>query len=274
MKAFRVALVVQKSIPGAFEENLLASMKIIALAASNGAKVIVFPEMNLTGYTAGLKTLSIAQPMNHKLLGSLSSAANKFEISILAGMAEQGENNQVFASHLVFSPGKPADQYRKIHTAPNEKKYFSPGNKVKIFQHKQVHFGIQLCYDAHFPELSTAMAVQGADIIFIPHASPRGTPKEKYRSWMRHLTARAFDNGVFIAAVNQTGDNAQGLTFPGLALLIGPDGNIVSKYLNPEETIQEETIHYADIDLNELTRVRSHRMRYFLPNRRTDLFGC
>ncbi len=268
MKSFRVALVVQKCIPGAFEKNCLASMEIIALAAANGAKAIVFPELNLTGYTAGLKTVSIAQPMDHKLLVSLSRAADKFEVSILAGMAEQAENNRIFASHLVFSPGKPADQYRKIHTAPNEKEYFSPGNRVKIFEHEGISFGIQLCYDAHFPELSTAMAVQGADIIFIPHASPRGTSKEKYQSWMRHLTARAFDNGIFIAAVNQTGDNAQGLIFPGLALLIGPDGNIISKYIEPEETI-----HYVNIDLDALTRVRSHRMRYFLPNRRNDLFG-
>ena len=202
------------------------------------------------------------------MLLSLSSVADKFEITILAGMAEQAENNRVFASHLVFAPWKPAEKYQKIHMAPNEKEYFSPGNKVEIFEHKNVHFGIQLCYDAHFPELSTAMAVQGADIIFIPHASPRGTPQEKYQSWMRHLTARAFDNGVFIAAVNQTGDNTQGLVFPGLALLIGPDGNIVSKRVDPKEAI-----HYVDIDLDALTRVRSHRMRYFLPNRRLDLFG-
>ncbi len=70
--------------------------------------------------------------------------------------------------------------------------------------------GIQLCYDAHFPELSTRMAVNGADIIFMPHASPRGTPSQKLTSWLRHLTARAFDNGVFIVACNQNGDNQKG----------------------------------------------------------------
>jgi N-carbamoylputrescine amidase len=111
------------------------------------------------------------------------------------------------------------------------------------------------------------MAVQGADIIFIPHASPRGSSQEKYQSWMRHLTARAFDNGIVIAAVNQTGDNTRGLIFPGLALVIGPDGNIISKFIDPNERL-----HIVDIDLDLLDRVRSHRMRYFLPNRRTDLF--
>jgi predicted amidohydrolase len=268
MKHFRVALVVQKSIPGAFEKNLSASLEAISQAASKMAQMVVFPEMNLSGYMTDPKIVSIAQPVSGKLIQSLSKAADTFDIAILSGMAEQDKNNQIYASHLVFSPKRPVERYRKIHMAPNEKEYFSPGNLVPTFQHKGVHFGIQLCYDAHFPELSTAMAVKGADIIFIPHASPRGSSKQKYQSWMRHLTARAFDNGIFIAAVNQTGDNTCGLNFPGLALLIGPDGNIVSKFLDTNEKI-----HYVDIDLEALDRVRSHRMRYFLPNRRPDLFG-
>ena len=268
MKSLRLALVVQRCIPGVFEKNLSASLRAVALAAEQKAQMVVFPEMNLSGYMAGPKILSIAQPVSEQLIQTLSAAADKFDISILVGMAELAKENQIFATHLVFSPHSPMEHYRKIHMAPNERDYFSPGNKIKLFTKKNLHFGIQLCYDAHFPELSTAMAVQGADIIFIPHASPRGTSKEKYQSWMRHLTARAFDNGVFIAAVNQTGDNTRGLIFPGLALLIGPDGNIISKFIDPNEKI-----HIIDIDLGALDRVRSHRMRYFLPNRRSDLFG-
>jgi predicted amidohydrolase len=267
MKNLKVALVVQKSISGAFEKNLAVSMEAIAHAASQNAQMVVFPEMNLSGYLAGPKIRSLAHSVSRELIHVLSTAADKLDICILVGMAEQAGKNRICASHLVFSPNSPMNRYRKIHMAPNEQEYFSPGNKVDIFSHKNIRFGIQLCYDAHFPELSTAMALKGADIIFIPHASPRGNPEEKYQSWMRHLTARAFDNGVFIAAVNQTGDNGGGLVFPGLALLIGPDGNIISKFIDPEEKI-----HFVDIDLTALERVRSHKMRYFLPNRRSDLF--
>jgi N-carbamoylputrescine amidase len=266
MRPLRLALVVQRCIPGAFEKNLSASLKAVCLAAEQNAQMVVFPEMNLSGYMAGPKIASIAQPVSQKLLQTLSDAADKFDISILVGMAE-AKVNEIYATHLVFSPQNPMEQYRKIHMAPNERDYFSPGNEIKLFTNNTLCFGIQLCYDAHFPELSTAMAVQGADIIIIPHASPRGNSIEKYQSWMRHLTARAFDNGVFIAAVNQTGDNTCGLIFPGLALLIGPDGNIISKFIDPKEKI-----HIVDIDLGALDRVRSHRMRYFLPNRRSDLF--
>jgi N-carbamoylputrescine amidase len=266
MKPLRLAFAVQRCVPGAFEKNLASSLETVARAAGQKARMVVFPEMNLSGYMAGPEILSIAQPVSQQLIQTLSAAADEFDISILVGMAE-AKDKQIFATHLVFSPGSPMAQYRKTHMAPNEQAYFSPGNDIQTFKNKDFCFGIQLCYDAHFPELSTAMAVQGADIIFIPHASPRGSSQEKYRSWMRHLTARAFDNGIFIAAVNQTGDNTRGLIFPGLALVIGPDGNIISKFIDPNERL-----HIVDIDLDLLDRVRSHRMRYFLPNRRTDLF--
>ncbi len=65
------------------------------------------------------------------------------------------------------------------------------------------------------------MAVKGAEILFLPHASPRGLAIDKHRSWMRHLTARAFDNSVFVVACNQTGYNGKGLTFPGNAVVLG-----------------------------------------------------
>jgi N-carbamoylputrescine amidase len=127
--------------------------------------------------------------------------------------------------------------------------------------------GIQLCYDAHFPELTTRMAVDGADIIFMPHASPRGTPQKKLDSWMRHLSARAFDNGIYIVACNQVGKNQMGLGFPGLAVAIGPSGNILK-----DKTTDREGVLITDLKAEELSAVRDHRMRYFLPNRRPELY--
>jgi N-carbamoylputrescine amidase len=101
----------------------------------------------------------------------------------------------------------------------------------------------------------------------MPHASPRGTPESKFNSWQRHLPARAFDNSVFIVACNQTGDNAAGLGFPGVALALGPSGEILEKRVNDEEGLL-----VTDLKADDLARVHNHRMRYFLPNRRSDLF--
>ena len=267
MKALRVALAVQHCRADAFDENLRDSLTLIHRAADQGADLVVFPEMNLTGYVAGENILSIARPLPRDLENQLAQVAEEKKTTLLVGMALKDESGHVRPTHLVFAPGCPTASYCKTHLAPNEQTHFTPGDRAPVFQHPAAKFGIQLCYDSHFPELTTAMALKGADIIIIPHASPRGNPRSKFVSWMRHLSARAFDNGVFVLAVNQTGDNGQGLTFPGLAIAIGPDGNIIHKYLS-----MEESLVMVDLDPELMEHVRSHRMRYFLPNRRQDLF--
>ncbi|HCY85442.1 MAG TPA: amidohydrolase, partial [Desulfobacteraceae bacterium] len=255
---------------GDFEGNLSRTLTRSEEAASMGADIVVFPEMNLTGYVPGEKCRQIAVPLASQWTDRLSKAADRLNIIILAGLVEKAgnpsESGQMFATHLAFFPEASPGRYRKLHLSPFEAPYFTPGSRVPVFERLGLRFGVQLCYDAHFPDLSTAMALKNADVVFIPHASPRGTAEDKYNSWMRHLTARAFDNGMYVAAVNQTGKNGGGLEFPGLALCIGPDGNLASK-----KTDGCEAIHMVEIDRNALDRVRSHKMRYFLPNRRPDL---
>ncbi|MCJ7775963.1 MAG: nitrilase, partial [Desulfobulbaceae bacterium] len=91
--------------------------------------------------------------------------------------------------------------------------------------------------------------------------------KGKFQSWMRHLPARAFDNGVFIVACNQVGSNSDGFLFPGVALVLGPDGQTLAKY-----TGREERILFADLKADYLQDVRLHRMKYFIPQRRPGLY--
>jgi len=262
MTTIRAALVVQNCPVKTFNDNLSRTLDTIDRAADLKADIIVFPEMNLTGYAAG--DVSLARPLDPEWVEKLSRAARRLDMTILTGLAEKAENGRVYATHLVTGPNQSPVYYRKIHLSPFEASCYTPGNTVRLFTHKGIRFGIQLCYDAHFPELATAMSLKQADIIFIPHASPRGTSEDKYISWMRHLPARAFDNGVFVAAVNQTGDNGTGLNFPGLAMVLGPDGRLVSKKM-------DGGIHIIEMDMADIERVRSHKMRYFLPNRRPDL---
>ncbi|MBU1343839.1 MAG: amidohydrolase [Proteobacteria bacterium] len=268
MTIVKTALIVQNCIAGNFKKNLESSRNFILSAVQKGARIIVFPEMNLTGYVAGPDILSISRPINEDLVTVFSTIAKELTITILIGLAERTLQKKIYATHLVFLPDGSYETYRKIHTAPFEKKYFTPGNKISLFQSHGLIFGVQLCYDAHFPELSLAMALKKADVIFIPHASPRGSSQEKYESWIRHLRARAFDNGIYIAACNQTGDNTKGLFFPGISIFIGPDGNIINKSID-----ESEGVHIVTIKKTALDQVRSHKMKYFLPYRRKDLFN-
>lgn len=263
----RVALAVTRSPVAAIQQNLENTARWTQFAKSRGADMICFPEMNVTGYSTRLEIADLAESIPGTITRALTRLAASENIVILAGMAEKDQNNGIFASHLVVSPKGIQGVYRKIHISPPEKERFHPGKHIPVFKTEKTRFGVQLCYDAHFPGLSTHMAVKGVDMILIPHASPRGTPEQKFTSWNRHLPARAFDNGIFVLACNQTGKNGLGLDFPGMAVVIGPSGEIIKN-----DTSGEEGVLIADLKADDLKKVRNHRMRYFLPNRRPDLY--
>jgi N-carbamoylputrescine amidase len=267
MKNIRIAAVIFNSVVGRVGANLDRMLPWIKKAKKEGADLICFPELNVTGYCTDPAIRESAESIPGPISQQLEHMARTHQMVILAGMAEKDSNGRLFASHLVITPAEIAGIYRKLHIAPPEQPLFSQGKQVPLFNILGVKLGIQLCYDAHFPELSTRMAVDGADVIFMPHASPRGTPQKKLNSWMRHLSARAFDNGVFIVACNQVGENQMGLTFPGLAVAIGPSGNILEDHITDKESML-----VIDLKADDLADVREHRMRYFLPNRRPDLY--
>ncbi len=266
MKSIRIAVVISNSPVGKIRQNLDALAGRVKEAKKKNAAIICFPEMNITGYSTRKKIVDSAQFVPDSVTGELAKLAEKENITILAGLAEKDKKGRIFAGHLVVTPQGLSGVYRKLHIAPPEQRIFSPGKNIPLFETQGVRFGIQLCYDAHFPELSTRMAIEGADLIFIPHASPRGTPDEKFSSWMRHLTARAYDNGLFIVACNQTGENKKGLNFPGIALVIDPSGNVIAKDVSGKENMI--VVH---LKAGDLAKVRNHKMRFFLPNRRPDL---
>jgi len=267
MKNIRIAAIVFKSILGKTAANLDRMSRWIKKASDKNAAIVCFPELSITGYHVGKEILSTAETIPGPSTDYLANLAKIHRISILAGLAEIDTAGHLYATHVIITPHGLKGCYRKTHLGPSEKERFTAGDLIPVFEDSGINFGIQLCYDAHFPELSTAMALKNADVIFIPHASPRTSPEEKINSWMRHLSARAYDNGVFIIACNQCGKNGKGLSFPGVGVVLSPAGEIIKSY-----TDMEEHMLVADLKANDLKKVRTHKMRYFLPNRRPEIY--
>jgi len=269
MHSLRIAAAVVPAPIGEKEANLTRIAHWTAIAADRGCRLICFPEMSITGYCNQEAMSGFAEEIPGPTSDRLLALARETGVTILAGMAEKDAAGRLYIVHLAAGPGGDLAVYRKLHLAPPEQALYAPGKKIPLFKVDGTTCGIQLCYDAHFPELTTRMAVDGADVIFVPHASPsRGmSVADKHQSWMRHLPARAYDNSLFIVACNLCGDNCNGLDFPGNALIVDPSGIILDKKLDASEDLV-----VADLEAAAVEHVRGHRMRYFLPNRRTDLY--
>lgn len=268
MQDLTIAAITCESRVGEIEHNLETTIEWTRKAKAAGADLVCFPELNITGYCNRPEMTDIALTIPGNVSKALSQLASDEVITVLAGMAEQNPGGMPFASHGVFTPDGAVQVYRKVHTAPPERKTFCPGDDIPVFKSSGVTLGVQLCYDAHFPELSAAMTARGAEVLFIPHASPRGNAEKKHHSWMRHLTARAFDNSVYVVACNQIGDNCNGLAFPGNAVVIAPSGEVMAKDIQPHSSML-----VVELSADLLNEVRNHPMRHFFPNRRPELYG-
>jgi len=267
MKDIRIAAVVSSAKVGNTADNLKKMTDWTRKAAEKNVSIVCFPEMSITGYHVRKEIIKIAEPVPGPSTDYLLKLAKDKNINILAGLVEKDSCSRIYASHVVITPKGIKGVYRKIHLGPSEKALFSAGDSIPLFEINHVKFGIQLCYDAHFPELSTAMALNGVDLVFIPHASPQTISKEKIKSWMRHLPARAYDNSIFVIANNLCGENGQGLIFPGVCVVLNPAGEVIQSY-----TGMKEHIIITDLKAEDLKKVRSHTMRYFLPNRRSEIY--
>jgi N-carbamoylputrescine amidase len=116
--------------------------------------------------------------------------------------------------------------------------------------------GICICYDRLFPEVCRALALNGAEIIFVPIA---GTIFPQVST----LDTRALENVLFVVAANKVGEE-DGHRYTGGAMIINPEGKIIT-----QGGVEEEIV-MADIDLEDVEKARK-AFPYFR-DRRPELY--
>jgi N-carbamoylputrescine amidase len=253
---------------GHIEANLNRIEAWTGKLAQQCAEVICFPEMCLCGYERTTAIHPFSQPIPGPATERLVAIAAQYGVMLLAGLAEIDGQNRQFISHVVATAQGVTGVYRKTHPNLPEREIFAAGDNIGVFEHPSCTLGLQLCYDAHFPELSTLQALAGAEIMFVASASPRDAPAAKKERMLRYLPARAYDNGCYVAACNLVGNGFRGQSFAGVALIINPKGEVIAEAVG-----WEEGAALARLDGSELERLRRTKMGYFLAHRRPDLYG-
>lgn len=270
MEDTRIGLVQMQSKLGAPEENLRKIKGFVKDAAGRQVSMLCFPELCLQGYSRE-KARVTAEPLPGHYTAEISRLARLHRVLVLVGLVEQGPPDRPYITQLVAYPDGQVACYRKTHLGQSEMPHFSPGDSLPVFNHEQACFGIEICWDLHFPEVSTILSLQGAEIIFAPHASPT-IVGDRRGIWLKYLTARAYDNTVYVAACNQLGDNGDDHSFGGGSLVIDPKGNVVA-----EDFSRREGMLVADLAADPINRIRgrqsaSMRHSFYLAGRRPELY--
>ena len=140
--------------------------------------------------------------------------------------------------------------------------YFGRGWGYPVFETEKARIGILICKDRWFPEAWRVLALQGAEIIFVPVASWEALSE----SFVRTMRTWAQENQLFAVACNRAGNEGDNYFF-GLSCIIGPKGEVLAQA--PEG--QGGIVIAAEIDLSQIADVRVE-IKIF-KNRRPELYG-
>lgn len=230
------------------KENIKKMEKIVNKAKKQGANLIVFPELSLTGYVVRDELYELAETIHGSSVKAIKSIAKKTNSYIIFGMPELSEKTKatVYNAAVLIGPEGFIGKYRKMylptHSVFEEKRYFRPGYHAAAFETKVGKIGLTICYDMFFPEVSRLTRLKGAQLIVCISASPAIR-----RTFFEVLTmARAIENTAFLAYVNLVGIE-DGLQFWGGSRLVGPNGKILAQAKYDEEDLVMCDVDYADI---------------------------
>jgi predicted amidohydrolase len=229
-------------------ENIRRLEETVVKAKRQGADLVIFPELFLTGYVVRDQIYEIAETVPGNSTRAVERIANENSMHVIFGMPELSEKTRATISNtsVFVGPNGLIGKYRKMylptHSVFEEKRHFRPGYQVETFDTEIGRIGLCICYDIFFPEITRLIRLKGAQLIVCISASPAIR-----RSYFETLTAaRALENTTFLAYVNLVGVE-DGLQFWGGSRLIGPTGDVISKAKYDEEDFVLSTVNYNDI---------------------------
>ena len=233
------------------EQNFIRARGLINRALKRGADVAVLPEAFNTGFCVqNFKCLADAEAA--RTTGFLSEISQNCG-AVLIGGSINSERDKIYNSAFVYQNGAEILRYDKIHafSLARENEIVSSGDKLGIceikFQNRAVKIGVAVCYDLRFCEIFRALALRGAQIVFVIAQFAQS----RIEHFITLARARAIENQIFICAVNGCGDTGQGESFGGNSMLIGPGGEIAARLG------KKETVKVVNVNLDEILKFRA-----------------
>ena len=221
-----------------------------ALASHPGAKLLAFPELHLFGDGSpdrhrAQALRAAAEPLDGPRVEALADLARRLGVWLVPGsLCETGPRGELFNTQVVLSPaGELAGSYRKIFPwRPHEP--YEPGDRFVVVDLGGAgRVGLNICYDAWFPEATRQLAWMGADVIL--NVVKTTTPDRALELVLAR--ANAIVNQVFVVSVNCGGPTGE-----GRSIIVDPEGAVIA-----EAPDAAPTLLAADLDLGAVDRVRA-----------------
>jgi predicted amidohydrolase len=242
------------------EKNLERHVDYIAQCAGQGARVVVFPECALTGYTSKEGAYDDLTPEQiDRAEKRICRATRENDVYAVVGSVLK-VGGETFNIAFVADPkGEIIERYAKVQLAGE--KWATPGRWLSLFEIDGIVCSIIICHDERYPELVRIPALHGARVIFYISDESSVRMESKLEPYRAQIAARAVENAVFIVHANAPANAEDFSGSHGQSRVILPDGNLVE-----EASIFGEDVIIADLDLGFEGGIRAKN------SLRSDLF--
>lgn len=266
---FTVGVVQFKPVKGQYERNLEAIRAIIqqALSTAPPVDVLVFPETATTGYfvQGGVRELAVsADRLFADLAQSYAEMVPSRPIDICIGFYERYEG-EYYNSALYGTLEPKAEQSRLIHVHRKfflptygvfeEERFVARGTRLDVFPTRFGRSAILICEDVWHSVTSAIVALKGAQVIYVPTASPaRGFHSEQIenvQAYHRMLTQIASEHTLFVVQSSLVGFEG-GKGFVGSSWIVNPFGKIIA-----QGPLNQEALVVISIDLDDVAIARA-----------------
>ena len=267
----KVAALQMDVVLGDSTANQHAISQRLEQAAAAGAELVVFPECAWTGYC--FESLEHAREHAEPVPGpatlALARDCARWGVHTVVGLLEVS-GTQVFNTAVLVGPEGLVARYRKVHLPYLGVDRFTSLGDEPFATHDigGVRVGINICYDASFPEGPRSLAIQGADLIVLPTNWPPGAAAVAAHV----INTRAMENGVYFAAVNRVGTEG-GFQFIGQSCICGPDGETLARAGEDQEQMLLVDIDPERSRRKRIVRVPDQHVIDRMADRRPDMYA-
>jgi NAD+ synthase (glutamine-hydrolysing) len=220
----RVALAQINPTVGDFAGNAALIHKAVSQAVDDGAHIVVFPEMIVTGYP--VEDLALRPSFQAASIAAVEKIASTITSDIVAvvGYLDHGPKNAVAVIHQGQIKARYFKQHLPNYGVFDEFRNFKPGDKNLVVRIQGVDVAVAICEDIwHSVDAITA---RKPGLLVVPNGSPFERNKDDVR--LALVQKRAQEIGAPIAYVNMTGGQDD-LVFDGDTIVVGADGAVLAR---------------------------------------------
>lgn len=210
---------------GNLDANLDKVRAYQAQACEEGADMVIFPELTMTGYTLGEEISRYALTQSSPVFQELLSLSKKGPM--IVGYVERSPRGRIYNAAVMLAEGRVVHIHRKVYL-PNyglweEQKRFARGRRLEVFLFKGFRIALFICNDFWYPSMGYLAASNDADVFIVIANSALDTDGMHPRAWDMLIRTPALIYGGYVVFVNRVGSE-HGWSFWGGSTVVAPSG--------------------------------------------------